>query len=224
MWSTPSPHANHHNAAHYPSQQTPFPANFSRTPADRQPGRLNPGNLMDLHNQCRSISPDWLEGIHVGVRRPVSVGTVLLFDGVLSHTMPCGARIGFQYSRPSPGDPHNQLETPFVRFDVDPSTFCMNAGLTLQPLRWLRADWMAQLEPARQPYTKATVNDALRVDVLGSSFTITGHAWNVRRQSGRLALAYLQSVSKHWSLGAEVCTEWSVERKRLEASTALAVR
>lgn len=195
-----------------------FPPNLTRYAGHRE--FLNPGNLTDLHRKCRAIAPEWLEGIHLTCRRQCSPHLAMLFNSTLSHTTPCGVRVGAQWSR-ALADDQNVMRSPFVHVDLNPSTLCTNVGLQYQPLKWLRAEVSAQVEPFGDATLLMPYNSA-RFDIIGGAFTGTLYAWNLQKNSGRLAIAYLQTLTARWSAGVEFCGEWNGNQS--ESSTALALR
>lgn len=190
-----------------------FPRNFDRTPGTTS--LLNPGCLSELHRKCRDIAPIWLEGAHFAFKHHYSPNSILMFNWVLSHTIPSGVRFGCLYS---PMHNENVLDTPKVRLDLNPSTMTVNGALQYQPFSWLRLEAMQQLEPA----VPAIADNVIRCDVIGNSFTGTLHAFNIQRESGRMILSYLQSLTARLALGAEFSMEWKGEIKA--ANTALALR
>lgn len=195
----------------YTSQE--FPRNFDRTPGTSS--LLNPGCLSDLHRKCRDIAPIWLEGAQFAYKHHYSQNAILMFNWVLSHTIPSGVRFGGLYS---PMRDENILETPKVRVDLNPSTMTINGAVLYQPYSWLRLEAMQQLEPA----IPAIADNVIRCDLIGNSFTGTMHLFNIQRDSGRMILSYLQSLTSRLAMGAEFCLEWKAEIKA--ANTALAIR
>lgn len=190
-----------------------FPRNFDRVPGTSS--LLNPGCLSELHRKCRDIAPVWLEGAHFAYKHHYSPNSILMFNWVLSHTIPSGVRFGGLFS---PMRNENILETPKLRLDLNPSTMTINAALQYQPFSWLRLEAMQQLEPA----VPAIADNVIRCDLIGKSFTGTLHGFNLQRESGRMIVSYLQSLTSRLAIGAEFCMEWKGEIKA--ANTALALR
>lgn len=190
-----------------------FPRNFDRTPGTCT--LLNPGCLSELHRKCRDIAPIWLEGAHFTYKHHYTPNSILMLNWVLSHTIPSGVRFGGIFS---PMKTENILETPKLRLDFNPSTMTINAGLQYQPFSWLRLDATQQFEPA----IPTCAENVVRCDVIGTSFTGTLHAFNLQRESGRMIMSYLQSLTSRLAIGAEFGMEWKGEIKA--ANTALALR
>lgn len=190
-----------------------FPRNFDRIPGTTS--LLNPGSLSDLHRKCRDIAPIWMEGAHFAYKHHYSKNSILLFNWVLSHTIPSGVRFGGLFS---PMWNENILETPQVRLDFNPSTMTINGAVQYQPFPWLRLEAKQQLEPA----IPAIADNVIRCDFIGNSFTGTIHAFNLQRKTGRIIISYLQSLTSRLAVGGEFCMEWKGEIQA--ANTALALR
>lgn len=76
-----------------------FPNSFAKVPGITT--LLNPGDLIDLHKNSKSIMPIWLDGFHMNFTKICTPNTIAGVNLSIGHGLPSGIRVDAKYSKPT---------------------------------------------------------------------------------------------------------------------------
>lgn len=189
----------------YPSSQKspPPPDSFPSLNPDKPLQSLseekleNPGSLEELHKKCKELFPMPFEGAKIVVQKGLSNHFQISHSLNMSSLTPSGYRFGATYvgtKQYGPGEAY-----PVLVGDIDP-VGNLNANIYHKFTDNLISKFQAQIQNNRCAAAQYVL------DYRGRNFSATATVANpdIVNMSGVFVGHYLQSVTKHLDLGAEL--------------------
>jgi len=185
----------------YASSQKPTPGDVIFADPQEKSDPLadleNPGSMEDLHKKCKEIFPVNFEGAKIVVQKGLSNHFQVSHSLNLSSLTPSGYRFGASYVGTHQFGPSESF--PVLLGDIDPSGN-LNANLYHKFNEAVMTKFHAQVLNNKCAGLHCVVD--YRTKHSTTSLTVANP--DVISNSGVLVCHYLQSVTKHVDLGAEV--------------------
>lgn len=161
----------------------------------------NPGTVEELHKKCKDIQAMTFEGAKIMLNKGLSNHFQVSHTLNLCSTQPSGYRFGATYVGTKQFGPSEAF--PVLLGDIDPSGN-LNANVIHQFTPRIRCKFASQIQDSK--LTAAQLTTDYRGDDYTASLTVGNP--NIFNNSGVFVGHYLQSVTDHIALGAELAYQY----------------